>query len=202
MTQILFVGDGPRDDATVPHLVRSILAVEFAREFRSWNELRLHRGRGIGRKLRYAMAQVRDRDLTGLIATIDSDKAPQRERLRELQAAREHDRAKHAPFPAALGEACPHLEAWLLDDPVATRTALQLPTDAQIPTVREIPSPKDKLQELVRASPFHRDEHTILDILSEISSYFDASRCRHQRDTGFDTFSEDVKHEFRSSTEN
>src|SRR3990172_6353730 len=187
MIHVLFIGDGPRDEATVPHLVRPILAVEFVPEFRAWKELRLHRrGHGVGRKLRYAMTQARDRNILGLIATVDSDKAPQRERLRQLQEARQQDRAKYAPFPTALGEACPHLEAWLLDDPVATRTALQLPADAQIPTVRETQSPKNKLQELVRASPFNRDEHTIIDVLSEIASYFDASRCRHQSETGFD----------------
>jgi hypothetical protein len=193
MIHLFFVGDGPRDEAAVPRLVERILNVPVRDEFSAW--ARLHRsgaGKGYGRKLRYATRQAKDRGADGLVATVDADKATKRTRLGELSDARDEDRASSPPFPTAIGEAVPHLEAWLLDDAEAVRHALQLAHDASIPTVRKTKDPKAKLDDLFALS-YRKDE--VLVLLTDIARELVPSRCRHASSTGFKGFADEVQSE-------
>src|SRR5436305_6917758 len=116
---LLFVGDGPRDEAVVPRLVERILNVDVTGEFEPWKELHLHgSGKGLGKKLLYMLRRARDRGAAGVVATVDADKFTKKDKLTDLKGARNKDRESGHTTPAALGEAIPHLEAWLLDDGV------------------------------------------------------------------------------------
>jgi hypothetical protein len=192
MIRLLFVGDGERDAATNPHLVTIITGARVDPTTRPWP--RLHAaGRGYDRKLLFAIAQARHDGLHGVVATVDRDTSPGRDRLRDLEAGRTRDREKHAPLPTALGVADPHAEAWLLDDPVAVRTTLRLPGDLQVPTVRQVDSPKSEIGRLHRASP--RSGEPVLVMLAEIARSLSIDRCQHGHETGFSHFVEDVRRE-------
>ena len=124
MSLILFVGDGVRNAATVPPIVKRILNTEFSSLTRNWAHLH-GAGKGYQKKVRFAVLQALDAGAKGLIAVVDRDRA-QRDRLKRLREARDDDRMQKPPFPTAFGEANPHGEAWLLDDPQAIREALRL----------------------------------------------------------------------------
>jgi hypothetical protein len=94
-----------------------------------------------------------------------------------------------------LGEAIPHLEAWLIDDAAAVRDALQLSSDATIPNVAKAKDPKLALNGLIDASPSSRD---LLSVLREIAYRVQGGRCAHAKETGFAAFIDDVQSEFRS----
>ncbi len=192
-TKPLVVGDGPRDEAAVPRLVERLLSRAVAGDFVSWS--RLHQrgiGRGYERKLRYAVLQGRSRGMNGVVATVDSDRAQRGERLQELRDARESDRTAAVPLPVAVGEAVPHLEAWLLDDPHAVRTALRLAANATIPSVRHAKTHKGALQQLIRQSDC---DEGVLVILAAIAKQLDPQRCRNAKHTGFEEFADDVQSE-------
>lgn len=193
MIHVFFVGDGERDAATVPHLVEGILQVEVNAETRVWRELRGHEPghNGFARKLLYALRVARDTGVDGVVATVDADKPGGR--LRKLKEGRDRDRALRPPVPAALGEAKPHGEAWVLDDSQAVRDALQLPPDAKIPTVRETNTPKGALNALIEQSPRVADKS--LDVLRDIARLLQQRRCRHAKDTGFRAFVKEVRAE-------
>lgn len=195
MIHLLFVADGPRDEAVVPRVVERILGVPIRYEFTAWKEIRLHSGSGYERRLLYLLRRARERGASGVIATLDSDKERQRRRLSELRGARDKDRAQFAPIPAALGEGVPHLEAWLLDDAVAVRTALEAATDLVVPTVRTCTSPKETLNAIIREC---KPDADILLLLGSIASQMHPERCRHSGETGLKSFVDDVRHEFRS----
>lgn len=134
MIFVLLFGDGPRDAAMIPPLLESLLGVRVRVEFTAWARLH-HQGSrsGYQRKLLFAMRQAQDKRANGMVATVDVDSDRRREKLRELQEARDKARQKDPPFPTVLGEASPHAEAWLLDDPVAVRRALRLSGNAAVP---------------------------------------------------------------------
>ncbi len=156
MMHLLFVGDGERDAATVPLLVEHLISARFESTCKRW--ARLHgKGKGYTRKTLYAVRDARDVSADGLVATLDADKEKKGRRLRQMRAARNADRQKHPPMPTALGEASPHGEAWLLDDPVAVRKAMNLANDTPIPAVRKTPDPKATLHELLGQSPRKAD---------------------------------------------
>jgi hypothetical protein len=191
MIQILFVGDGERDAVTVPRIVERILSVAIREESRQW--ARLHSaGRGYGRKLQFAVRQARDSAQQGVVATVDADRSGLR-RLRELQVARERDRAKSPAFPTVLGCAVPHGEAWLLDDPVAVRRELTLPPEADVPAASKVTSPKKTLEDLLAQSP-RRDEKPRT-AWCDIASALEPNRCAHAADTGFRDFVREVHNE-------
>jgi hypothetical protein len=154
---------------------------------------RLHGpGRGFDRKLLFAIRKARQDGLQGVVATIDKDKSPGRDRLRDLEAGRTKDREQAAPLPTALGCADPHSEAWLLDDPVAVRETLRLAPDA-IPSARKTGRPKDSLTELHTESP--RAAEPIRTILVEIAQALVPRRCQHAKETGFARFEKEVEDE-------
>jgi hypothetical protein len=114
-------------------------------------------------------------------------------RLRVVLRAREADRALSPAIPTALGEAVPHGEAWLLDDAVAVRAALNLPADTPIPTVRRSQNPKRTLHELLANSPRTGDRP--LEVLADIARQLEPSRCTHGKKTGFHGFVGEVREE-------
>jgi hypothetical protein len=196
MIRIHFVGDGERDAATVPHLVIDILQTEIDPTTTNWPRLN-SAGKGYPRKLRFAMKQAIDAGADGLVAVVDRDKAEKRSRLKELQAGREEWRANPAmpPLPAALDEASPHGDVWLLADPVAIRQALELGDDVEIPSVRKTKEPKAALNELIKGSKY-RNEMDIKIVLADIARLVDHRRCAHPEETGFGDFVRDVRVEF------
>jgi hypothetical protein len=189
--QLLVLGDGVSDRDSIPRLVESILGFDFRIEFRAWKQLRLNRG--YNRKLQYALFQARDMGVEGVVATLDCDRERPRERLNQLRSAREDDRKKLSsiPIPTALGEARPHLEAWLLDDPKAVRDVLHFPNEKSIPNVARV-NPKTELNALI--GDCDRTDRP-LTLLAEIAGCIDISRCNHSADTGLAEFVQDVRDE-------
>ncbi len=122
------------------------------------------------------------------MATLDSDHL--KGRLGELRKARDEEQAKQH-LPAAIGEAHPHGEAWLRDDPVAVVEVLRVPQDC-IPTVRNHRNPKQALQDLIDVSERSEGPTTLLE---EIASCLDPGRCQHAKTTGFEAFANEVKRE-------
>lgn len=190
MIRLLFVGDGERDAAMNPCRVGTITGAEIEATALRWPH---SAGRGFDRKLLFAIRQAREAGLQGVVATIDKDKSPGRDRLRDLEAGRTKDRELAAPLPAALGCADPHAEAWLLDDPVAVHETLRLAADAVIPNVRRVDSPKDSLTGLHRQSP--RAVEPIRTILVEIARAVQNRRCQHAKETGYARFKKEVEDE-------
>ena len=192
MIHLLFVGDGERDAVTVPRFVEGILDDSVTEETRRW--ARLHgRGSGYGRKLEFAVRAARANKLEGLVATVDTDREKKGVHLRKMQEVREAERIQFPNLPMALGEAVPHGEAWLLDDPVAVRQALKLPNDAQIPTMSKTKDPKKALKSLLAESK--RADERPLNILADIARKVDLKRCVNSKRTGFEGFVSDVHNE-------
>lgn len=93
-------------------------------------------------------------------------------------------------MPAALGEARPHGEAWLLDDVEAVRQALKLETAENIPSRKKTSNPKQALEELISGS--ERGGDTRIDVLRDIAVALDPDRCKNRKTSGFDAFVKDV----------
>jgi hypothetical protein len=188
---LLFVGDGPRDEAVVPRLIERVLGVEVTAEFEAWKELRLH-GRGLGKKLLYMLRRARDRGANGVVATVDVDKFTKNDKLGDLKVARSKDREGGHKTPAAIGEADPHLEAWLLDDDVAVRASLGLPSTAAVEAPTKVKSPKDELDRLYKSCNIDR---STVDVLAAIARQLVVDRCGRAKYTGFEAFAEDIRAE-------
>lgn len=192
--KLLFVGDGPRDEAAVPRLVERVLGEQVEEQFEAWKQLHLRgSGRGLDRKLRYALRQAKDRNLAGVVATVDSDRRGPSDKVSELVQARQSERDSGNAMPVGIGEAIPHLEAWLLDDPVSVKLALNLPKDRELPAVSKIADPKAALNELWSKCPTSNRIH---DCLAEIARGLEYARCIHASTTGFEAFVKDVRSEF------
>jgi len=188
--------DGARDHITVPPLVGRILGVSIRPQTVPWARLRQKgNAKGYDRQLLFAIRQAKDAQSAALVAVVDRDKASRREKLKDLIAVRE----QMVGFPVALGQADPHGEAWLLDDPVAVRRGLDLPGDTEIPNIRDVESPKDTIEELRKNSEL--SEEPILAVLQAITNHVDPSRFRHAKETGFEAFEKDVRHQLRSTAE-
>jgi len=87
----------------LPHLVGRLLGVTIRPTVTHW--ARLHQqgaGKGYRRKLRFAVLQAKDAEAKGLVVTVDADKDPQRQKLKELIQAREEFEASDPPFPTVL----------------------------------------------------------------------------------------------------
>jgi hypothetical protein len=194
--RIFFVADGHRDRVTLPVLVGRILEtkleIQTEDDFREWKSLRLHGG-GYTKKLSFALRSARVRNCDGVVATIDRDKAKSGDRLAALNDARTSDRCnpRLARLPAAIGEAVPHLEAWLLDDPKAIREVLKFPGAKPVPNVIGEDS-KARLHELIAESG---RTDTSMDLLPEFARELDYSRCNHAKETGFQEFRDEVHSE-------
>jgi hypothetical protein len=193
MIPIHFVADGPRDAATVPHLVSRILGVEVEPKATDWKDLRVG---GYPKKVLFAILQAIDAGACGLVAVVDRDKADRLDRLRALHEGRELHRRKYAPFPTACGEAVPHGDAWLLDDPVAVRQALGLAVEVVVLSFRKAKSPKEEIDSLISQSERCGDMSK-MEVLAEIALRVDHGRFAHSNETGFRAFLAEVRQEFR-----
>ncbi|MCK6483929.1 MAG: hypothetical protein L6R00_07330 [Phycisphaerae bacterium] len=183
------MGDGKSDEAVVPRLVERILGTGVAEDARGW--ARLHgSGRGYHKKLRFAILAAKDSGAAGVVATIDRDRDRRGARLKALREGRAQHRGSAPPFPTAIGEAVPHLESWLLDDPIAVRRALRLPDDHKIPSPTRVDSPKETLERMWRESeqPFPSASQ----MLAAIARHVDTARCSRSQQTGFGAFRDDV----------
>ncbi len=194
MIQLLFVGDGQRDTVMVPALVQKVLGVSVGEESRQWARLQ-GAGRGYAKKLKFAVRTAIDRGLEGVVAVVDQDREKRGVRCIQMQAARDEDRAKAVLMPTAVGEACPHGEAWLLDDPSAVRIALKLSKDHPITSVKKTNSPKRELHRLISDSERAGDKP--LHVLGDIAEYVDTSRYQQPEGTGWTAFEVEIQSELR-----
>lgn len=188
------LGDGHRDEAMLPPLLRSILEVELDCKFTAWHSVRLRKG-GYDRKLSFVMRQIRDtRAHWRLVAVVDADNSPRDSRLNKLKTIREKERQKeNIQIPTALGEAFPHGEAWLLDDSEAVKKGLTLGAEHKVPTATRS-SPKKTLQELLASSP--RADEKPVKVWADIAGYVRLQSCRAPQKTGFGPFRQEVLREF------
>ena len=193
MIKVHFVGEGSRDEQSIPALVESLTPTRFQATFSKWTRYRVHSHR---KKLLFALHLAREANANGLIASTDQDTAGPA-KLRELQEARAADREVNPPLPAALAVPNPHLEAWLLDDKVAVQEVYGIPTE-RVPNVDEVDNPKAELSALFRSSELANAGHTEIETLKSISSRLEPTRCQHTQSTGLRAFLRDLKGEFRS----
>jgi hypothetical protein len=191
--KLLIVGEGERDNAVVAPLTQRLLSTPIEHQFVRWPHL-FGAGKGYAKKLRFAMLQVRRHGLQGLVGVVDSDSRHSGRHLPKLMKARTDARSTGDSTPVALGEAIPHLEAWLLDDPVAVRTALGFTSDVEIKSPTKINSPKEELQMLCSSCPMGQ---TAIEILAQVASLLSMERCNHAQQTGFEKFAAEVEQELR-----
>lgn len=198
MPRLMLVGDGERDAAVLPPLVRALVGRDFTPETRTWDRLNRAESRaggavvrGFGRKLLFALRSARADGLDGVVAVVDADRSPNHQRLADLQAARDADRRTHPPLAAALSEADPHNEAWLLDDHVAVREGLRLPRDFEIPGPTRERTPKAILQDLHRQSP--RAGERPLEVWPDIAERVQLQRCNGRARNGLQAFADEVR---------
>lgn len=190
--RLLVIADGPRDEVTLPPLVSGLLNCTVDARFESWSRLHLRgSGRGYARKLQFAIGQAQNRGLHGLVAVADQDRDRDGSRKDELHAGRAEHRSRHPVFPTAIGVACPHVEAWLLDDPVAVREGFELESNTEIPSVRKANYPKDVLDALVPVN----DSQDHMKRLAEVAVRVQPDRSNHRRETGFAAFVDDIRSE-------
>lgn len=196
MMRLMFVGDGPLDWYTIPRLVETILqrTIEIG-ESQQWAHLR--KRKGYEKKLLLAMIDAVNKQLDGVVATVDTDKDTRNEKLKRLQSGRASARTEPSlhQLPVALGEATPHAEAWLLDDPKAVRDALALPSHVDVPHVIN-GSPKGTLQQLwEQAIARVTVPESWPETLAKIAAKVDPGRANHKKETGFAAFIDDVEAE-------
>lgn len=190
--KVLIVADGPRDEASLPPLIETILGRKISVEFESW--VRIHHrgsGRGYDRKLRFSIAHARSRGMNGLVAVVDRDKDRAGHREHDLKTTRDIERQSGRQFSIALGVANPHVDVWLLDDPIAVRQGLGLNSDAEIISIRRTKQPKDELDKLIKPNVVPQ----IVDALKAIAERVDPNRCAHANETGFASFADDCRRE-------
>jgi hypothetical protein len=195
MISIYLIGDGPRDQSTVPPLLETITGDSVQVRFTTWKELPLQHGSGYLRRLMLALAQARDFGDDAVVAVIDQDMQPQSQGLRAMREARSKDRQFFAPLPTAVGEAIPHGEAWLLDDPHGVRFALQLASSEPIPSLSRCEYPKTEIDRLIDLSPFSDQDR--LENLARIARETNPRRCQHAKVTGLHQFVEEVNGELK-----
>lgn len=203
---ILILGEGPRDEATVPPLVASLLGREVKSRFEAWKDSHVRWKTGQqglnthGRKLLLAIKATRADGGAGVIATQDHDKGRE-DRRGDMQRARDRDRETQAPIPVAIGVPVPHIEAWLLDDAVAVREGLALEKKHPVPNLPDVSYPKDAMTDLFKQSPRAHDGGKELDALGDIAGLVSLTRSAHKGTTGLGAFHEDLAHEFRAVDE-
>lgn len=197
MVTLLIVGDGPRDQATIPPVVVRIIDAEVQAEFKAWKGIELAKKgyvgtRGYARKLDYAIRLARADKLQGVVAVVDRDNDSRGNRIKALKTGR--DEAKEAVYvPTAVGEAIPHGEAWLLSDADAVKQGLNLSAQAQVLSPKKTNNPKEALSELHQNSP--RSGDPSIEVLTDIARHMDPSRCRERKATGFKAFCGEVEAE-------
>jgi len=195
MISIYLIGDGPRDQYSIPPLLETITGDSLQVRFTTWKELRLQRGSGYFRKLMLALIQARDFGDDAVVAVIDQDMQPHSQGLRAMREARSKDRQSFAPLPTAVGEAIPHGEAWLLDDPHGVRLALRLASSETIASLSQCEYPKTEIDRLIDLSSFSDQDK--LENLARIAREINPRRCQHPKVTGLHQFVEEVNEELK-----
>ncbi len=185
MATVYYVADGPRDRATLPPLVETVLSVEHDVEFAAWKSIKLHKG--YGRKLKYAARRALNRGDTALIAVVDRDTGDPR--LPKLADQRDADRG--LGLPTAVGEANPYVDVWLIDDLQALRDVLGMDPTAKAPPGK---NPKAELDALIHES----DIDGLMPALEAVAGAVRIERCRRAKETGFNAFVEDLLAELPS----
>lgn len=193
MINVHFVGEGSRDEQSMPALVGSLTLTPFQATFSKWTRFRVHSHR---KKLLLALRVARVANADGLIASTDQDTVGEA-KLRELREARDADLQDNPPLPTALAVPNPHFEAWLLDDKVAVQEVYGIPTE-RVPNVDEVDDPKAELSALFRSSELADAGQTEVETLKSISSQLNPARCQHRQSTGLRIFVRDLKDEYRS----
>jgi len=199
MIDVIVLGDGPRDGATVPHFVETHLGVRVSPKFRAWKDLELARG-GYERKLKWVAREAIADRVKWIVLTVDTDKDPQRDKLRRLRDGCDQMPQIGVLVHVAIGEATPHAEAWLLGDQRAVRESLQLPASTVIPTPVAVKDSKKALQELQGQSD--RCNDPILEVLADIARRVRPTRCTHKKETGFQSFLDNLQRAFRDHRAN
>ena len=206
MKRLLCVGDGPRDERPLPALLENLFGEPLDCVYEDWHELRrrprrtgrLGEGRGFDRKVQRALLEVRRLGFDGLVAVLDRDTAPAGDRLAQARLGLQRDREEldRVLVPAALGEAAPHFEAWLLDDGEAVKLTLKIDAGEAVPHVDRCRSPKLELEGLIAARGLERDpaKETIARGVAE-------HRCRRAGETGFAAFAAELRTEFPAASE-
>lgn len=208
LAEIVVVVDGEREFEVLAILVSRILGIQVAEKNRSkWSHshsLDIGRLPGlgkVGRRLLFEIRRAHNLEADGVVAAVDRDDG-RYDHLAKLERAREYERGRGketAEIPVAIGEAAPHFEAWLLDDPDAILTALQLPPDMPIPTVTQCQSPKKELEALVARCESNTSHYR--DSFKKIAAELAPERCSCREETGFGAFEDDVRVEFRTFME-
>lgn len=190
MTHVRFVVDGPRDERALTALVRTTVGSDFESSHTNWRSimpLQVGLASTLTRKLMFARRSAMDLGADALVATVDTDKTKRGARLAELEAGR----TEVGFVPTAIGEATPHAEAWLLDDPKAVREALGLKKSVNIPAPTKC-DPKSELERICDTCEARQPGQSVAELLAEIAKRVNASRCTHENDTGFAGFHADV----------
>ena len=79
---------------------------------------------------------------------------------------------------------------------MAIRRGLGFTGDIEIPYIRLVESPKDTIEQLRRKS--EKSGEPILEVLQAIVQHVDPSRYQHAKETGFEAFEKDVKHQLKN----
>jgi hypothetical protein len=188
MIRLLIVADGPRDEATLPPLVETIVGKSIGAQFVPWRGLRVHspgKGNRTGRKLKFAVRRAQSDNLEGVVAVVDRDR--DEDRLRDLTDARADDRAGGVNLPTAVGCAVPHSEKWYVSDRTAMKVCFPGGTDADFEAIQRSRKPKDDLDGLFAAHDVPKIEG-----LRILSSNLQVSRCAHRDDSGLSAFEADL----------
>jgi hypothetical protein len=191
---LYYLADGPREESTVPAIVGHVCPDAITSLFTSWSDITLAKSSGYQRKLDFAIRTVLTEGWDGVVATVDCDKDKRGKKLAVLNSARSAHRDDTAvpQIRIALGEAVPHFEAWLIDDPKAVRAGLGLDPSTEVPNVRDCAYPKTTIDELVRMSP-HQHERSDSELRKEIAAAIDEERCNHRGETGFEAFMDELR---------
>ena len=190
MTSLLLVGDGPLDGAILPSIVSKIVGDSIEGSFSSWKSITLSHGHGYDRKIKYFIRRAVARRLSGVVAVIDRDKDRSGKRVKALRKTRNEEKANPHYRPTAIGEARPHGEAWLLADAEAVKMGLGLPAEAEVPSPRNVGSPKETLTALHQEG--ERSDEPRMEVWKRISEALEPDKCRHSNSTGFDAFRAEV----------
>lgn len=191
MIPIYFVIDGNRDSKSVPALVEKVLQRRIRPTTEIWYRMR---GQGYDKKIRFAVLAAEDEGAVGVVAVIDRDNGDGT-LLRRLKKSRDKEKRQNATYPIAVGEANPHLEAWLLDDSIAVRDALSLSTDVTVQGVLEADSPKNAIDSLIKSSASANEDRSA--VLGSIAKHVEIKRFKQPKKTGFQAFQREVETEFQ-----
>ncbi len=157
-----------RTESTLPHLLRKLLreaAADEEIEFFTRRGPRLFpkTDRRIGRsqhgfanRLAGLLGLKEGREADAIVMVVDRDGVRNKDRIAELNKGR--DTLREAKKPCAVGVAIEMIEAWLLADEVALRTALEEPTIQRQPDPEGLDSrdeasennPKGRLERLMK----------------------------------------------------